>query len=82
MDDLTEQYAALALANTRLHADLLRAHDDRALLRASAIDLLNNLALAAGDDALYFWKIGGRPLDDAYHALRAMLDATTKGTTE
>ncbi len=47
-----------------------------ALLRAASTDLLNQLTLLTRDDMAYLWKIGGRPLDDAFLALKRAVDAT------
>jgi hypothetical protein len=43
-------------------------------LRALATDLINQLSILTRDDIAYLWKIGGRPLDDAYLALKRELN--------
>ncbi len=40
---------------------------------AAATDLINQLTLLIRDDESYLWRIGGRPLDDAYKALKRMI---------
>lgn len=47
---------------------------ENAALRALMHELLYQLSLAAGDDVMYFWKIGGRPMDDAYKAARRAME--------
>jgi hypothetical protein len=46
------------------------------LLRGAALNLLDQLALAQGDDDTYWWRIGGRGLDEAYKALGRAVDTT------
>lgn len=41
--------------------------------RIALADLLNQLALLTRDDVTYLWRIGGRPLDDAYKAAKRAL---------
>lgn len=45
-------------------------------LRGALIDLLNQLALLTRDDVSYLWRIGGRPLDEAYKAAKRAIDET------
>lgn len=53
-----------------------RRRIDRDVLHAVLTDLLNQLTLLTRDDESYLWRIGGRPLDDAYKAAKRAMDAT------
>lgn len=53
-----------------LTAELERTRIGLVVLRAVMADLLNQLTLLTRDDETYLWRIGGRPLDDAYKAVK------------
>ena len=50
-----------------------KAQESAERIEGAAVELLNQLALLTRDDESYLWRIGGRPLDEAYKALRRML---------
>lgn len=55
----------------------LPLEQQNATLRALALDLVNQLTLLTRDDQSYLWRIGGRPLDDAYLALKRAVGEET-----
>jgi hypothetical protein len=77
LDELDRAYATLQRENAALRARLDTVmhtgdmeHARTVSLLGAVTDLLNQLALLTRDDATYLWRIGGRPLDDAYVALK------------
>lgn len=67
--DIARENAALrARLESCLHTGDME-HARMAALIGASTDLLNQLALLTRDDETYLWRIGGRPLSDAYQAL-------------
>jgi hypothetical protein len=54
-------------------AEMNRLRINEAVLRAVLADLVNQLALLTRDDVTYLWRIGGRPLDEAYKAAKRVV---------
>jgi len=70
---LRDELAATKAECARLQSERDGAREDLGGLRTLATGLIAQLTLLTRDDMTYLWKIGGRPLDDAFLALKREL---------